>query len=57
MRNLLSRFAEDNSGATAIEYALLAAFIAVALVGILQQVGTELKGPFSDAAAGLRLRP
>jgi len=57
MRNTLRRLAQDESGATAIEYAMIAAMIAVALVGVLQQVGTELQGPFSEAADGLKLRP
>jgi pilus assembly protein Flp/PilA len=53
--NLISRFIRDESGATAIEYGLIAALIAVVLIGALSVVGTTLSGKFatisSDVAA------
>ncbi|HRD77804.1 MAG TPA: Flp family type IVb pilin [Hyphomicrobiaceae bacterium] len=57
MQRLLAIFWRNESGATAIEYGLIAAFIAVALVTTLVNVGTEVKGPFVDAEAGLKKRP
>ena len=42
----LSKLFRDESGATAIEYGLIAALIAVVLVGALQAVGTSLQGAF-----------
>ena len=46
MRNLLNRFAKDESGATAIEYGLIAALIAVVIIGALTLVGTSLNSKF-----------
>ena len=40
MKNLFARFAKDESGATAIEYGLIAALISVAIIGIIGIVGT-----------------
>jgi pilus assembly protein Flp/PilA len=47
-------FASDESGATAIEYALIAALIAVALVVILGNLGTRLSQEFSEVSAALK---
>lgn len=55
MKNLFARFAKDESGATAIEYGLIAALIAVAAIGAMGLVGTELKtlfGTIKDSLAG-----
>jgi pilus assembly protein Flp/PilA len=41
------------SGATAIEYGLVAALIALAIIGGLTALGTNISTPFEDAAAGL----
>jgi pilus assembly protein Flp/PilA len=46
MPKFVTRFLKDESGATAIEYGLIAALIAVVLVGALQAVGTSLNGAF-----------
>jgi len=46
MSKFVTRFLKDESGATAIEYGLIAALIAVVLVGALQAVGTSLGGAF-----------
>ena len=42
MTNLFSRFVRDESGATAIEYGLIAALIAVVVIGAVTAVGTKL---------------
>ena len=41
MKNLLSRFLKDNSGATAIEYGLIAAGISVAIIAVVNGLGTS----------------
>ena len=42
MRNLFVAFLKDDLGATAIEYGLIAACIAVAIIALLQSIGTSL---------------
>lgn len=56
MRNLIQRFSHDVSGATAIEYALIAAFIATAIIVALQAVGVELVDLFGAVETGLKKR-
>jgi pilus assembly protein Flp/PilA len=51
--SLITRFASDESGATAIEYGLLAALIAVVIIGAVKAVGTNLSGKFTDVANNL----
>jgi pilus assembly protein Flp/PilA len=53
MKNLVSRFLKDQSGATAIEYGLIAAGIAVVIIGAVQSVGTALKGTFNSVAGAV----
>ena len=53
MKNLITRFANDESGATAIEYGLIAALIAVAIIGALTSVGTNLTAKFNSVATTL----
>lgn len=48
MKNLIARFVKDESGATAIEYALIAAGIAVAIITGVQAVGTQINTKFND---------
>ena len=48
MKNLFARFSDDQSGATAIEYALIAAFVAIGIVGALKALATTLNGDFSN---------
>jgi pilus assembly protein Flp/PilA len=43
----------DRSGATAIEYGLIAALIAVAAVAVMQTVGTNLSSTFNSVASAL----
>ncbi len=50
----LKSFAANESGATAIEYALIASLIAVALVGILSSLGTRLSSEFSEISGVLK---
>ena len=50
----LKSFVANESGATAIEYALIASLIAVALVGILTSLGTKLSAEFSDISGALK---
>lgn len=57
MKNLFSRFANDESGATAIEYGLIAALVAVAIIAALSTLSTELGDTFgfiSDELADAR---
>ena len=54
MKALLSRFAEDESGATAIEYGLIAAGIAVAIMAVVQGVGTNLNTTFTSVQTALK---
>ncbi len=53
MANLLSRFAKDQSGATAIEYGLIAALIAVVIITVLRTIGGNLTTKFNAIATGL----
>ena len=53
MKNLISRFAKDESGATAIEYGLIAALIAVVISTVLGQIGTNLTTTFNSVRDGL----
>lgn len=48
--NLVSRFLRDESGATAIEYGLIAALIAVVIITAVTSVGTNLSGTFNTIA-------
>ena len=51
MRTILSNLIRDESGVTAIEYALIAALIAVAAIAAFTLVGTSLSTTFSKIAA------
>ncbi|KDP93313.1 fimbrial protein [Brevundimonas sp. EAKA] len=53
MTKFISRFAKDESGATAIEYGLIAALIAVVIISILTTVGTNLDAKFKEVADGI----
>jgi len=53
MTNLLSRFVRDESGATAIEYGLIAALVSVVIIGALVTLGTNLSATFQTVAAKL----
>lgn len=53
MRNFIKNFANDESGATAIEYGLIAALIAVAIIGALSLLGPKLEATFDKITAEL----
>jgi pilus assembly protein Flp/PilA len=53
MKSLVTRFLKDESGATAIEYGLIAAGISVAIITILKGVGTKLKSTFTSVQNAL----
>ncbi|MFQ5618962.1 MAG: Flp family type IVb pilin [Rhodospirillales bacterium] len=46
-RKMLTRIIEDQSGATAIEYGLIAGLISAAAIGVLSTLGTSLAGVFT----------
>ena len=50
MKNLVKNFLADDLGATAIEYGLIAAGIAIVIIEAVQSVGTGLYGTFRIAA-------
>jgi pilus assembly protein Flp/PilA len=54
MNKLVSRFVKDESGATAIEYALIAAGIAIAIIAAVNGVGTALTGKFNAISTALK---
>jgi pilus assembly protein Flp/PilA len=54
MKNLVKRFAKDESGATAIEYGLIAAGISVAIIAVVQGLGTNLKTTFTSVQTALK---
>jgi pilus assembly protein Flp/PilA len=53
MKSLFSRFIKDQSGATAIEYGLIAALISVVCITVLTSVGTQLNNKFSQVSNAL----
>jgi pilus assembly protein Flp/PilA len=53
MTKLMSRFVKDESGATAVEYGLIAALIAVVIITTVKLVGTNLDAVFAKVAAAL----
>jgi pilus assembly protein Flp/PilA len=53
MKTLFARFANDESGATAIEYGLIATLIAVAIIAGAGLVGTQLDATFNSIAGEL----
>ena len=53
MKNLIANFAADESGATAIEYALLASLIAVAIIGAATTLGTKIGSTLNTVAGKL----
>ncbi len=51
--NILKKFRKDESGATAIEYGLIAALVSVAAIGALTAMGTSLTTMFTTVSAAL----
>jgi pilus assembly protein Flp/PilA len=54
MKTLVKRFAKDESGATAIEYGLIAAGISVAIITVVQGLGTKLNTTFSNITTAIK---
>ena len=53
MKTLMNRFVRDESGATAIEYGLIAALIAVVIITALRTIGSNLITAFNAVGSGL----
>ena len=53
MMTLMTRFAQDENGATAIEYGLIAALIAVVIIVAIRGVGTKLNATFTSVSNGI----
>ena len=53
MKKLFSSFVADETGATAIEYGLIAAGISVAIIAVVQGLGTQLNTTFTAVATAL----
>jgi len=54
MKKLIRNFLNDNSGATAIEYGLVAAGISVAIIAVIQGLGNNLKTAFTSLSSTLK---
>ena len=54
MKNLIARFVKDESGATAIEYGLIAAGISLAIIAAVNGLGTSLSSKFSSINSSLK---
>ena len=54
MKKFISRFLHDASGATAIEYALIASIIALAIIPAVNTLGSNLNTAFQNIAANLK---
>jgi len=57
MSHFFKRFLKDESGATAIEYGLIAAGIAVVIIAAVQTVGTNLTGTFTTVGTAVAPAP
>ncbi|OCK55738.1 Flp family type IVb pilin [Bradyrhizobium sp. LMTR 3] len=54
MKNLVLRFVKDESGATAIEYGLIAAGISVGIIAAVNGIGTKLSTAFTSISTDLK---
>jgi pilus assembly protein Flp/PilA len=54
MIDRIKAFLANESGATAIEYALIASLVAVAIIGSVTAVGTKVKAVFNEVASNLK---
>jgi pilus assembly protein Flp/PilA len=54
LRRLISKFLSDQSGSAAIEYGLIAAGIALTIIGAVNGAGSVLKSDFNSTGASLR---
>jgi len=53
MKNVISRFMKDESGATAIEYGLIAALISITIIGAATTIGSGIATKFSDVSGAV----
>lgn len=53
MKNIFARFANDESGATAIEYGLIAGLIGVVIISAVTAVGTSISAKFNEVSSKL----
>jgi pilus assembly protein Flp/PilA len=54
MKNLIARFVKDDSGATAIEYGLIAAGISLAIIAAVNGLGVKLNTQFTAISTSLK---
>ena len=54
MKNLIARFVKDESGATAIEYCLIAAGISIVIVTAVNGIGSALNTKFTSVNSSLK---
>jgi pilus assembly protein Flp/PilA len=54
MRKLVLRFVNDDTAATAIEYGLIAAGISIAIIAVVNGLGTKLNSTFSSISSQLK---
>jgi len=54
MKNLIARFVKNESGATAIEYGLIAAGISLAIIAVVNGLGSNLSGKFAGINSSLK---
>ena len=54
MKNLVTRFVKDESGATAIEYGLIAAGISLVIIAAVNGIGSNLNGKFTSINSSLK---
>jgi pilus assembly protein Flp/PilA len=54
MKNLIARFVKDESGATAIEYGLIAAGISLAIIAVVNGLGSTLNTKFNNINTSLK---
>lgn len=54
MRRLLARFVDDECGATAIEYCLIAAGLSIVIITAVNGMGTTLSTKFGDVSTSLK---
>jgi pilus assembly protein Flp/PilA len=54
MINLVKRFMQDESGATAVEYGLVAAGISVAIIAVMQGLGSKVNTTFTSVQSAFK---
>jgi pilus assembly protein Flp/PilA len=54
MQNVIVRFVKDESGATAIEYGLIAALIAVGIIGAARILGSQISTTFNSVTTAMK---